>query len=181
MANCCDCGAVPSMPGTSALLKAARHSKRIRRGRQCNAKAALVESCTCMGSSLDGHAKCCQVDALARQLPAPFGHAIWRGMQRIGQCIRPVAELVCMRLRSITFTDMQRSRRTRNPGLQSWKVVEKNAPRIRFGLSPACPSCPSITRCVILVSSRWSKPIWRQLAMQANATPSCRKNLALDA
>jgi hypothetical protein len=64
--------AVPLMAGISALLKAARQSKRSRRGHQFHAKAAPVELCTCMGSVPDGHAKCCQVDALARQLPAPL-------------------------------------------------------------------------------------------------------------
>ncbi|KAF1836341.1 hypothetical protein BDW02DRAFT_493762, partial [Decorospora gaudefroyi] len=71
--------AVPSMAGINALLKAARHGKRSRRGHQCHAKAAPVEICTCMGGLPDGHAKCCQLDALARQLPAPLSMQSGKG------------------------------------------------------------------------------------------------------
>lgn len=71
---------VPSMAGTKVLLKAARQSKRSRRRRRRHVKAAAVEMCTCMGRLPDGHAKCCQIDALARQLPAPLS------MQSGGGC-----------------------------------------------------------------------------------------------
>jgi hypothetical protein len=59
------------MTGTNVLLRAAGQSKRSRRRRGRHVKAAPVEKCTCMGRLPDGHAKCCQIDALARQLPAP--------------------------------------------------------------------------------------------------------------
>jgi hypothetical protein len=64
--------AVPSMTGSNALLKAARHGKRSRRGHQCHAKAAPVGICTCMGSMPDGHAKCCQLMRWLDKLPAPL-------------------------------------------------------------------------------------------------------------
>ena len=46
-----------------------------------------------------GGAKCCQVDALARQMATPGEHAIWGGMQRMLHCMPPVAEFACKQLR----------------------------------------------------------------------------------
>lgn len=40
-------------------------------------KRRQLHSCRCMGSLPDGHAKCCQVDALARQHANAIEPAIW--------------------------------------------------------------------------------------------------------
>jgi hypothetical protein len=59
-----------SRAGSNVGLKAASHDKRSRRGGLGGAKAArwhAVGVCRCMGGMPDGHAKCCQKYALARQ------------------------------------------------------------------------------------------------------------------
>lgn len=70
------------MTGISPPVKAAKHSKRSRRERQCHGTSCVcgvsAECCRCMGSLPDGQAKCCHVDALARQHANAFEHAIWK-------------------------------------------------------------------------------------------------------
>ena len=59
-----------SRAGNNVGLKAARHDRRSRRVGLGGAKAArwhAVGVCRCMGGMPDGHAKCCQKYALARQ------------------------------------------------------------------------------------------------------------------
>lgn len=64
------------MTGISALLKAARHGKRADADASIMQKQRQLHYCKCKGSRPDGHAKCCQVDALARQHANAFDHAI---------------------------------------------------------------------------------------------------------
>jgi hypothetical protein len=72
------------MTGINALLKAARHGKRADADASVRQKQRQLRCRRCMGSLPDGHAKCCQVDALARQHANAFEHAIWNCMWRIG-------------------------------------------------------------------------------------------------
>jgi hypothetical protein len=65
-------------------------------------KQRQLHCCKCKDSLPDGHAKCCQVDALARQHANAIEHAIWvrHAEDRYSWPMRSMqmAGCVCMRL-----------------------------------------------------------------------------------
>ncbi len=77
-------GAMPLLTGISTVVRAARQGKVSKADATANAgqKQRWRSAVSCMGSLLVVHAKCCQVDALARQHASALSRQSGKGMWR---------------------------------------------------------------------------------------------------